>query len=72
MLWNENTEKSLAEMIKLAEHVAGNGDAEMMGRLGRAYAKGRGVRKDVRTAREWYSKAASAGVAWARKELDSL
>ncbi len=69
ILWRINTPESLKEMIALAEPLAVSGNAEMQGRLGRAYRDGRGVNQDLDKAVEWMQKAANKNLNWAKKEL---
>jgi uncharacterized protein len=43
-----------------------------MDKLGRIYEKGRGVRKDLSLARQWFEKAAGLGNADAMNELGNM
>lgn len=72
ILWRINTPESFKEAISIAEPLAQSGNRELQGRMGRAYRDGKGVEKDLDTAREWFKKAADQDLAWAKKELADL
>ncbi len=68
LLWKINTPDSTLEMINLAYECASEGDALMMGRIGRAYREGRGVPKNLDAASKWMCKSAEMGCPWAKWE----
>ncbi len=61
-------EKALAEWLPLA----GAGDLEATYRIGRLYARGRGVAQDDTVAVEWFRKAARQGYAPAQNDLGTM
>ena len=69
ILWRINTPESQEEMISVATAFAEAGDGNAMGRLGRAYRDGRGVKQDLGKAAEWMRKAADKNIGWAKNEL---
>ena len=40
--------------------------------MGRLYAEGKGLKKDLKQAKEWFTKAAAAGVPAAKEALEAL
>ena len=72
ILWDIDTPKTDAEMVAVARDYAEEGNGGAMGRLGRAYRDGRGVKKDLVAAAEWYRKSAAKKVKWAADELKEL
>ena len=64
-----DTPESFKEMISVATAFAEAGDGNAMGRLGRAYRDGRGVKQDLGKAAEWMRKAADKNIGWAKNEL---
>jgi TPR repeat protein len=69
ILWKIDTPDSRKEMIAVATAFADRGNADAMGRLGRAYRDGKGVEKNLDLAADWMRKAADKNVAWAKNEL---
>ena len=69
ILWRINTPEALEEMISVATANAEAGEGGAMGRLGRAYRDGKGVKRDLDKAAEWMRKAADKNVGWAKNEL---
>jgi TPR repeat protein len=64
MLSKRGTPEDIAEMKDVAEKAAGEGDIGAMGRLGRMYRDGKGVKKDLDRAIEWIRKAAEKNPIW--------
>ena len=54
------------------EKAAAQGDADAQNNLGGLYARGDGVKKDLKKAREWLEKAAAQGNENARRTLLDL
>ncbi|MCB5279965.1 MAG: sel1 repeat family protein, partial [Candidatus Cloacimonetes bacterium] len=69
ILWRIDTPESMEEMISVATANAEAGEGGAMGRLGRAYRDGKGVKRDLDKAAEWMRKAADKNVGWAKNEL---
>ena len=69
LLWKIATPDAYDEAFAIAKQMANSGDAESMGRLGRAYRDGKGVEKDLQQAAEWMRKAANNKLNWAKLEL---
>ena len=61
-----------AEALRLLHPLAEKGSAKAQGVLGDMYAKGHGVAQDYTAAQAWYSRAATAGDAEAKKKLEEL
>ena len=72
ILWEINTLESLDEMITIMQSEALSGDPNAMGRIGRAYWKGKGVQKDLELAAFWMRKASEKNVKWAKYDLFSI
>ena len=68
ILWKINTPESASEMMALAYEFSEEGDAQMTGRIGRAFQEGRGVEKDLDKAAEWMRKSINMGCPWAKWE----
>ena len=67
--WNENRfQDAVSEWMELAE----SGDGRSMLALGKAYARGLGVLRNLTEAHKWYNLAASLGIAEAADERDAL
>jgi len=58
--------------LRLFELVAEEGDTLAMTTLANIYKSGNGVKPSIRRAREWFTRAASAGDDLAKKELELL
>ena len=69
VLMNLGDADSITEMLAIAHKLSDEGNGDGMIRLGRAYRTGTGVEKNLETAAEWFTNAASAGVKWASNEL---
>ncbi len=72
LLWQINTKQSKEEMVSYATKGAEKGDHNCMGRLGRAYKMGRGVKKDLKRSINWYYKACSLNEYWLKEYIDTL
>ncbi|KQM09945.1 hypothetical protein AOA81_06910 [Methanomassiliicoccales archaeon RumEn M2] len=72
ILWRINTPEALEEMISVATANAEAGEGGAMGRLGRAYRDGKGVKRDLDKAAEWMRKAADKNLGWAKNELAAI
>jgi len=72
ILWEMNTPEADSEMVAIARSRAKEGSGNAMARLGRAYRDGRGVEKDIETAKGWYQKAVKKRISWAEEELKEL
>lgn len=68
-LWKINTPESLLKMICFGYEYSKKGDPEIMGRLGRAYRKGKGIKKNLVESSVWLKKSSDLGVQWAKCEL---
>ncbi|MYI90162.1 MAG: hypothetical protein F4082_07815, partial [Gammaproteobacteria bacterium] len=67
--WNENRfQDAVSEWMESAE----SGDGRSMLALGKAYARGLGVLRNLSEAHKWYNLAASRGIAEAADERDGL
>lgn len=66
-----NYEKSL-EIYKKTEDKMNNVTAPMYEALGDLYANGKGVKKNLKEASEWYEKAVNSGSQQAKNKLDKL
>ena len=67
--WNENRfQDAVSEWMESAE----SGDGRSMLALGKAYARGLGVLRNLTEAHKWYNLAASRGIAEAANERDAL
>ena len=67
--WNENRfQDAVSEWMESAE----TGDGRSMLALGKAYARGLGVLRNLTEAHKWYNLAASRGIAEAADERDAL
>lgn len=67
--WNENRfQDAVSEWMESAE----SGDGRSMLALGKAYARGLGVLRNLTEAHKWYNLAASRGIAEAADERDAL
>ena len=62
----------MKEMIEYGMPLAESGNAEMQGRIGRAYRDGKGVEKDLAKASEWMKKAADQKLWWVGPEMKQL
>ena len=69
VLWQIGTPESYHEMISVANNRAAENDGNAMGRLGRAYRDGKGVKQNLEIAAGWMRKAMNLNVVWARWEL---
>ena len=67
--WINNTPTNTTKMIDLAYRQVEKGNNIMVERLGKAYFKGRGVKKDLNKAAELLRIAIKNGVSWAKGEL---
>ncbi len=72
ILWKMDTPDSLMEMNSRAYSRAETGDAEMMGRVGRALREGKGVAKDLESAERWLRRSADGKCLWAKGEYFDL
>ncbi len=72
LLWDVNTEDSIADFLKYAKHYSDMGDGNAMGRWARAYRYGRGVESDKSRALELYHSAALLGAKWAYDEIKDM
>jgi CDP-glycerol glycerophosphotransferase len=68
-LWRINSADAKKEMKSFAIPMAQKGDKDMMGRVGKMYYRGKGVKKDLVMAEYWFQKAADLGLEWADKYL---
>ena len=67
--WNENRfQDAVSEWMESAK----SGDGRSMLALGKAYARGLGVLRNLTEAHKWYNLAASRGIAEAADERDAL
>ncbi len=67
--WNENRfQDAVSEWMESAE----SGDGRSMLALGKAYARGLGVLRNLTEAHKWYNLAASRGIAKAADERDAI
>jgi len=72
ILWKIDTPESLMEMTSRAYAKAEAGDPDMMGLIGRAFWKGKGIEKDLQSAETWLKKSADAKCQWAKEEYFDL
>jgi len=69
VLWQIGTPESYSEMISIITPRAEAGDGAAMGRLGRVYRYGKGVKKDLCVSADWFRKSANMNVSWAKNAL---
>jgi len=63
---------NIAGAISLWQKAASKGYAESQYRLGQVYFLGTNVNRNIKTAREWFSKAAAKGFQDAKTQLESM
>ena len=71
VLWDIDEEESSKRMVELIRPHAEAGNIGAMGRLGRAYREGKGVKKDNKEAKYWLGKAYATG-SWQNEYFDVL
>jgi len=72
MLTIRAADSDTREAHQIYSELAGKGDTDAMGMLGRMYRDGKGTKKDLDAAIEWMRKAADGGIGWAKNELTDM
>ena len=70
--WRIGNPDNDSEMISIISEFASTGDANAMGRLGRAYREGKGVEKDIIMAEYWLGKATEKHTGWVWEYINLL
>ena len=69
ILLESDSKDDYVKAYKICSASAEKGDGGAMGRLGRMYRRGKGVKKDLNKATEWMEQAMEKKVSWAEKEF---